>query len=109
MGKLEGKIAVITGGSSGMALASARLFVEEGADVFIVGRRQETLDEAVRQIVRNVTGLRGDAANLDDLDRLFETIKREKARSTSFTPVQVLVKPSHWARLPSVTSIRPLT
>ncbi|MCW2266543.1 NAD(P)-dependent dehydrogenase (short-subunit alcohol dehydrogenase family) [Gluconobacter cerinus] len=78
MGKLEGKIAVITGGSSGMALASAQLFVEEGAYVFITGRRQETLDEAVRQIGRNVTGVRGDAANLDDLDRLFETVKREK-------------------------------
>ncbi|MGY8605415.1 SDR family NAD(P)-dependent oxidoreductase [Gluconobacter cerinus] len=78
MGKLEGKIAVITGGSSGMALASAQLFVEEGAYVFITGRRQETLDEAIRQIGRNVTGVRGDAANLDDLDRLFETVKREK-------------------------------
>ncbi|WP_418610159.1 SDR family NAD(P)-dependent oxidoreductase [Gluconobacter cerinus] len=78
MGKLEGKVAVITGGSSGMALASAQLFVEEGAYVFITGRRQETLDEAVRQIGRNVTGVRGDAATLDDLDRLFETVKREK-------------------------------
>jgi len=78
MGKLEGKIAVITGGSSGMALASAQLFVEEGAYVFITGRRQETPDEAVRHIGRNVTGVRGAAANLDDLDRLFETIKREK-------------------------------
>lgn len=78
MGKLEGKVAVITGGSSGMALASAQLFVEEGAYVFITGRRQETLDEAVRQIGRNVTGVRGDAANLDDLDRLLETVKREK-------------------------------
>src|SRR3546814_7602800 len=69
MGKLEGKVAVITGGSSGMALASARRFVEEGAYVFITGRRQETLDEAVKLIGRNVTGVRGDAANLDDLDR----------------------------------------
>src|SRR5580704_5708470 len=65
MGKLEGKVAVITGGSSGMALASARLFVEEGAYVFITGRRQEQLDEAVKLIGRNVTGVRGDAANLD--------------------------------------------
>lgn len=78
MGKLEGKVAVITGGSSGMALASAQLFVEEGAYVFITGRRQETPDEAVRHIGRNVTGVRGDAANLDDLDRLFETVTREK-------------------------------
>jgi NAD(P)-dependent dehydrogenase (short-subunit alcohol dehydrogenase family) len=80
MGKLEGKVAVITGGSSGMALASARRFVEEGAYVFITGRRQKALDEAVRLIGRNVTGVRGDAANLDDLDRLFDTVKREKGK-----------------------------
>jgi NAD(P)-dependent dehydrogenase (short-subunit alcohol dehydrogenase family) len=78
MGKLEGKVAVITGGSSGLALETAKRFVEEGAYVFITGRRQEALDEAVRLIGRNVTGVRGDAANLDDLDRLFETVKREK-------------------------------
>src|SRR6266403_4168820 len=78
MGKLEGKVAVITGGSSGMALASAKRFVEEGAYVFITGRRQEQLDEAVKLIGRNVTGVRGNAANLDDLDRLFDTVKREK-------------------------------
>ena len=75
MGKLDGKVAVITGGSSGMALASAKRFVEEGAYVFITGRRQEQLDEAATLIGRNVTGVRGDAANLDDLDR-----KREKGK-----------------------------
>ena len=80
MGKLEGKVAVITGGSSGMALASAMRFVEEGAYVFITGRRQEQLDEAVKAIGRNVTGVRGDAASLDDLDRLFDTVKREKGK-----------------------------
>jgi NAD(P)-dependent dehydrogenase (short-subunit alcohol dehydrogenase family) len=80
MGKLENKVAVITGGSSGMALASAKLFVEEGAYVFITGRKQEQLDEAVKLIGRNVTGVRGDAANLDDLDRLFDTVKREKGK-----------------------------
>lgn len=80
MGKLEGKVAVITGGSSGMALASAKRFVEEGAYVFITGRRQEALDEAIKLIGRNVTGVRGDSANLDDLDRLFETVKREKGK-----------------------------
>ncbi|WP_213804140.1 SDR family oxidoreductase [Granulicella sp. dw_53] len=80
MGKLEGKVAVITGGSSGMALASAKRFVEEGAYVFITGRRQEQLDEAVKAIGRNVTGVRGDAASLDDLDRLFDTVKREKGK-----------------------------
>ena len=80
MGKLDGKVAVITGGSSGMALASAKLFVEEGAYVFITGRRQEALNEAIKLIGRNVTAVRGDAANLDDLDRLFDTIKREKGK-----------------------------
>jgi NAD(P)-dependent dehydrogenase (short-subunit alcohol dehydrogenase family) len=80
MGKLDGKVAVVTGGSSGLALASAKLFVDEGAYVFITGRRQETLDDAVAQIGRNVTGVRGDAANLDDLERLFETVKREKGK-----------------------------
>src|SRR5579872_1833941 len=80
MGKLEGKVAVITGGTSGMALASATRFVEEGAYVFIMGRRQKALDEAVRLIGRNVTGVRGDAANLDDLNRLFDAVKREKGK-----------------------------
>jgi len=80
MGKLKGKVAVVTGGSSGMALASAKRFVEEGAYVFITGRRQEQLDEAVKQIGKNVTGVRGDASNLGDLDRLFDTVKREKGK-----------------------------
>jgi len=80
MGKLEGKVAVITGGSSGLALASAKRFVEEGAYVFITGRRQEALDEAIKLIGRNVTGVRGDAASLDDLDHLFDTVKREKGK-----------------------------
>ncbi len=78
MKKLDGKVAVITGGSSGMALATAQLFVEEGAYVFITGRRQETLDEAVKLIGRNVTGVQGDSSNLDDLDRLYDTVKQEK-------------------------------
>ncbi|HEY2467582.1 MAG TPA: SDR family oxidoreductase [Terracidiphilus sp.] len=80
MGKLDGKVAVITGGSSGLALASAQRFVEEGAYVFITGRRQEALDEAVNLIGRNVTAVQGDAANLNDLDRLFDTVKREKGK-----------------------------
>lgn len=80
MGKLEGKTAVITGGTSGMALATAKLFVEEGAYVFVTGRRKEKVDEAVRLIGRNVTGVQGDAANLEDLDRLFDVVKRERGR-----------------------------
>jgi len=78
VGKLDGKVAVITGGSTGMALAGARLFVDEGAYVFISGRRQEALDEAVKLIGPNVTAVQGDAADLDDLDRLFDTVRREK-------------------------------
>ena len=80
MGKLEGKVAVITGGSSGLALETAKRFVEEGAYVFLTGRRQEALDEAVKLIGRNVTGVQGDAANLDDLDRLFDTVKKQKGK-----------------------------
>lgn len=80
MGKLDGKVAVITGGSSGLALATATRFVEEGAYVFITGRNQETLDTAVALIGRNVTGVQGDASNISDLDRLFDTVKREKGR-----------------------------
>ena len=78
MGKLDGKVAVLTAATSGMALATAKLFVQEGAYVYISGRRQEALDKAVKEIGRNVTGVRGDASKLDDLDRLFETVKREK-------------------------------
>ena len=78
MGKLDDKVAVITGGSSGMALAGAKLFVEEGAHVFISGRRQEALDEAVELIGRSVTGVQADSANLDDLDRLFDAVRQEK-------------------------------
>jgi NAD(P)-dependent dehydrogenase (short-subunit alcohol dehydrogenase family) len=80
MGKLKGKVAVITGGSSGLALESAKRFVEEGAYVFITGRRQEALDEAVKLIGRNVTGVRGDAANLEDLDHLFDTVRQQKGK-----------------------------
>jgi NAD(P)-dependent dehydrogenase (short-subunit alcohol dehydrogenase family) len=80
MGKLEGKVAVITAATSGMALATAQLFVEQGAYVFITGRRKEKLDEAVKLIGKNVTGVQGDAANLADLDRLYETVKREKGK-----------------------------
>jgi len=78
MGKLEGKVAVITAATSGMALATAKLFVQEGAYVFITGRRQDALDAAVKAIGRNVTGVQGDASNLDDLDRLYDTVKKEK-------------------------------
>jgi NAD(P)-dependent dehydrogenase (short-subunit alcohol dehydrogenase family) len=72
--KLEGKVAVITGGTTGIGLATAKLFVKEGAYVFITGRRQKELDEAVKTIGINVTGVQGDVANLADLDRLYEIV-----------------------------------
>src|SRR6185437_4808286 len=78
MSKLNGKIAVITGGSSAIGLAAARRFVEEGAYVFITGRRQSELDKAKAEIGRNVSIVQGDVANLDDLDRLYRTVKEEK-------------------------------
>jgi NAD(P)-dependent dehydrogenase (short-subunit alcohol dehydrogenase family) len=78
MSKLTGKIAVITGGSSGIGLAAAKKFVEEGAYVFITGRRQNELDKAKAEIGKNVTTVQGDVANLDDLDRLYRTVKDEK-------------------------------
>src|SRR5215475_11401819 len=78
--QLEGKVAVITVGSSGIGLATARRFVAEGAHVFITGRRQAELDEAVTQIGRNVTGVPGDVSNLTDLDRLFAAVKQQQGR-----------------------------
>ena len=80
MAKLAGKIAVITGGNSGMGLTTAKRFVAEGAYVFITGRRQAELDRAIKEIGRNVTGVQGDVANLADIDRLYATVKKEKGR-----------------------------
>ncbi|MDR5806158.1 SDR family oxidoreductase [Caballeronia sp. LZ001] len=78
MGKLQGKIAVITGGSSGIGLATAKRFVAEGAYVFITGRRQTELDKAKAVIGSNVTAVQGDISSLEDLDRLYETVRRAK-------------------------------
>src|ERR1700720_2948069 len=78
--KLEGKTAVITGGTEGIGLATAKLFVKEGAYVFITGRRQKELDEAVKAIGSNVSGVQGDVAELADLDRLYDTVGRVKGR-----------------------------
>jgi NAD(P)-dependent dehydrogenase (short-subunit alcohol dehydrogenase family) len=80
MAKLEGKIALVTGASSGIGLATAKRFVAEGAYVFITGRREQELSVAVKDIGKNVAGIRGDVSQLADLDRLFDQIKRDKGR-----------------------------
>src|SRR5258708_5641915 len=77
MGKLEGKVAVITGGSSGIGLATAKRFVEEGAHVVITGRRENELKEAAAFIKRNVTTVAGDVSRLEDLDRLYAIVKEK--------------------------------
>src|SRR3954447_6331040 len=79
-GKLDGKVAVITGGNSGMGLATAKLFVQEGAYVYITGRRQAELDAAVKEVGRNVTAVQGDVARLADLDRLYQVVKEKHGK-----------------------------
>jgi NAD(P)-dependent dehydrogenase (short-subunit alcohol dehydrogenase family) len=78
--KLEGKVAIVTGGNSGIGLATAKRFVAEGAYVFITGRRQTELDGAVKTIGENVKGIQGDVAKLGDLDRIYSTIREQKGR-----------------------------
>jgi NAD(P)-dependent dehydrogenase (short-subunit alcohol dehydrogenase family) len=80
MSKLNGKIALVTGGTSGIGLASAQELVKEGAYVFITGRRQSSLDDAVKKIGQNVTAVQSDVSNLDDLDKLYDVIKKDKGR-----------------------------
>jgi NAD(P)-dependent dehydrogenase (short-subunit alcohol dehydrogenase family) len=80
MNKLAGKIALVTGGNGGIGLATAKRFVAEGATVFITGRRQQELDSAVREIGNGVIAIQGDIANLDDLDRMFATIREHSGR-----------------------------
>jgi NAD(P)-dependent dehydrogenase (short-subunit alcohol dehydrogenase family) len=78
--KLQGKVAVITGGTTGIGLSTAQLFVKEGAYIFITGRRQKELDDAVKAIGSSVTGVQGDIAKLTDLDRLYEVVRTTKGR-----------------------------
>lgn len=101
MSRLQGKIAVITGASSGIGLATAQRFVAEGAYVFITGRRQAELDKAVELIGSNVTAVQGDVANLDDLDRLFAVVRQQKGR------VDVLVANSGVVEQKSLEDISP--
>ncbi len=88
--KLEGKTAVITGGTEGIGLATGRLFVKEGAYVFITGYRQKELDEAVKAIGTNVSGVQGDVAQLADLDRLYEIVSKVKGRIDIVLPTLAL-------------------
>lgn len=80
MSKLAGKVAVVTGGSTGMGLATAKRFVEEGAYVFITGRRQAELEAAVKEIGKNVTAVQSDVSKLEDIDRLYQTVKEKKGK-----------------------------
>jgi len=80
MGKVDGRVALVTGGSSGIGFATAQEFVGEGAYVFVTGRREKELATAVKEIGRNVTGIRADVSNSQDLDRLFSQIKNEKGK-----------------------------
>lgn len=78
--KLEGKVAVITGGNSGLGLATAELLAKEGAHVYITGRRQKELDAAVKKIGKNATGVQGDVTSMKDLDKLYAIIKKDKRK-----------------------------
>jgi NAD(P)-dependent dehydrogenase (short-subunit alcohol dehydrogenase family) len=100
MGKLEGKIALVTGGNGGIGLATAKRFVSEGAYVFITGRRNNELAAAVKEIGKNVTGVQGDVSKLADLDRLFAQIKREKGKPDIVFANAGVAK---YARLGSIT------
>ena len=100
MGRIDGKIALITGGNSGIGLATATRFVNEGAYVFITARRDAALAGAVKEIGKNVTGVQGDVSNLNDLDRLFGQIKREKGKLDIVFANAGIVK---FARLGTIT------
>src|SRR5712664_2389652 len=100
MGKLERKTALVTGGNSGIGLATAKQFVKEGAYVFITGRRDAELAAGVKEIGKNVTGIQGDVANLSDLDRLFAQIKQRKAGSILCSPMPGSRSLPPWARSP---------
>jgi NAD(P)-dependent dehydrogenase (short-subunit alcohol dehydrogenase family) len=107
MPKLDGKVAVITGATSGMALATAKLFVAEGAYVFITGRDRDRLDEAVAAIGHNVTGVQADSGNLSDLARLAETVREHHDESTSYLRARASGRcPTRWEASPRIRSMR---
>ena len=102
MSALQGKIAVVTGGSSGIGLATAKRFVKEGAYVFITGRRQAELDKAVAEIGSNVTAVQGDVANLGDLDRLYKEVAAKKSKLDVLFANAGIAEPcaACWAAIP---------
>jgi len=108
MSLLKNKIAVVTGGSSGIGLATAKSFVEEGAYVFIAGRRQAELDKAVADIGKNVTGVITDISNLVDLDRLYEAVAKKGKIDVIFAGAGLVEKMMTTAATPE-HSTRPST
>jgi NAD(P)-dependent dehydrogenase (short-subunit alcohol dehydrogenase family) len=109
MKTLEGKVAVITGGSSGIGLATAKRFVDEGAHVVITGRREKELKEAAAFIKRNVTTVVGDVSRLEDLDRLYAVVKEKHGHITFSSRTRARGR-SHRSRwLPKLISTRPST
>ena len=99
MGRLTGKIALITGGNSGIGLATAKQFVAEGAYVFISGRRESELAKAIQEIGENVTSVQGDVSKPADLDRLFIQIKKEKGRLDVVLPTLESPDMAGWVKL----------
>jgi NAD(P)-dependent dehydrogenase (short-subunit alcohol dehydrogenase family) len=109
MPKLEGKVAAVTGGSSGIGLSTAKRFVKEGAFVYVTGRRRIELDQAVSEIGRSVTAVRGDVSNLADLDRLYARVGEEKGKFDILFAGAGIVDPSRSPRSrkgASTTSLR---
>jgi NAD(P)-dependent dehydrogenase (short-subunit alcohol dehydrogenase family) len=98
VGKLDGKIALVTGGSSGIGLATAKRFVNEGAYVFITGRRDPELATAAKEIGEHVTAVQADISKLEDLDRLFAQIKQQRAGSTSYSRMPESQNMLPWGR-----------
>src|SRR5277367_7033469 len=78
--QIEGKVALVTGGSSGIGLATAKLFAQRGATVYITGRRQKELDQAVREIGQPATGIQGDVSRLADIDKVYQTIGEQQGK-----------------------------